>query len=242
MTLDPKSIAAFEQARQSPGRPQKAATHDALARELLGESNNSVSPRTLARIRQNLSRYTQSELAESLQKANDPELAALGRRALSAPTYLEQKRAQKALSDIHAGWVASRFPRGQRPNRVTLRDNATTSSTAASARQALRDHNEDLAFRLILDHLASLAQRTPDEISLLMTRPKNTGDAALDALLHAGIAWAASSRDVPMPAWHQTRRLPELWNPTGRTVALEKALPEFLAANIFLEARDVASA
>lgn len=239
MALDPGSIDAFEQTRKSRGRPQKASTRDALACELLGASNGGISLRTLARIRRDLSSFSMTELAESLQQSSNPDLSGLAAQALSAPTYLEQKRAQKSLRDLHATWAASRWPRGRRKDQFMLMENATTSSVSASARRALRENHRDLAFRLIVDHIVSLAQRHPEEISALMTRPKGTGDLALDTLLQAGIAWAASTRDVPLPTWHQTVRLPTMWNPTGRKVVLERALPQFLEANIYFEARDV---
>lgn len=242
MDLDPGSIDAFEQTRQSRGRPQKASTRDALARELLGEPNDGVSLRTLARIRHDLSCFSMTELAECLQQSSDPALGPLASQALSAPTYLEQKRAQKELRELHAAWAILRWPRGRSKDPGTLLGNTTTSSVAASARQALRDNNPDLAFRLIADHIVSLAQRDAEDMPFLMTRPKSTGSVSLDALLQAGVAWAASTRDVALPGWHETLRLPELWNPTGRKVVRERALPQFLAANIYFEARDVGAA
>lgn len=242
IALDPESIDAFEQTRQAPGRPRKKTTRDALARELLGEPNPAISPRTLARLRQELSRFTQSELAEQLRNSSDLALSALATQALSAPTYLAQKRAQKVLRDLYAAWAVTRFPRGRQPRPLALTDIATTSSAAAAARVAIRDDNRDLAFRLIIDHLAVLAGQESEQLPALMTRPTGTGDAALDALLHAGIAWVAFTHGVPLPAWYRPIHLPEFWNPTGRTVILEKALPQFLDANIYFEARDVGAA
>lgn len=242
MSVDLEALAAFERARQTRGRPQKPATRVALERELLGAANDDISPRTLARIRHDLSNFTPGELAETLRHSSNAELSELATRALAAPTYLEQKRAQKALRDLHERWEASRFPRGRRPRPLALTDNATTSSTAAAARQALREDNYDLAFRLIIDHIASLAQQKTEGVSELMTRPKSIGEARLDALLHAGIAWIASTADVVSPSWHRALRVAELWNPTGRTVILDKALPQFLQANIYLEARDIGAA
>jgi len=239
IVLDPGSIDAFEQTRQTPGRPRKITTRDALARELLSQPNPGISPRTLARIRQELSRFTQSELAERLRSSSDPALSALATLALSAPTYLAQKRAQKVLRDLHAAWAATRFPRGRRSRQLALTDIATTSSAAAAARVAIRDDNRDLAFRLIVDHVAVLAAQESEQIAALMTRPSSTGDVALDALLHAGVAWVASTHGVPLPAWSRPIHLPKFWNPTGRTVILENALPQFLDANIYCEARDM---
>lgn len=242
ITLDAESIDAFEQTRQTPGRPQKVTTRDALARELLGEPNPGISPRTLARLRQDLSRFTQSELAERLRNSSDPALSDLATQALSAPSYLAQKRAQKVLRDLHAAWAVTRFPRGRQQRQLALTDIATTSSAAASARVAIRDDNRDLAFRLIVDHVAVLAAQESEQIAALMTRPPNTGDVALDALLHAGVAWVASTHGVSLPAWYRPIHLPEFWNPTGRTVILENALPQFFDANIYCEARDVGAA
>lgn len=242
ISISKESIHSFRARRPNPGRPMKTATRDAIANELLGKSIRGLPPRTLARIRKMLNQLTATELAESLHNVSDRNLAELASRARSSADYLDRKRAEKALRDIQRAWATTRPLRGGTASELILAGHETTSSTAASANKALRNFDQDLAFRLIYDHITNLSQRNSSEVLQLMTKPASTGDKTLDALLHAGIAWICSTHDISVPSWHKALRLAAIWNPTGRAMRSDDGVAEFRDANIYLEQRDLVTA
>jgi len=102
------------------------------------------------------------------------------------------------------------------PATINGRWNDARVSAAESSRQAaeaLRDNNEEVAFRICLELIDDLNAVTPYRLEQLSRdSPPLTGDSRYDALIAAIVENACVSNAAPTPPWvYETTRSVEKW-------------------------------
>lgn len=106
------------------------------------------------------------------------------------------------------------------PATVNGRWNDARVSAAETSRQvatAIRDHQEDLAFRICLELIDDLKAVTPFRLQQLTRDPPPlTGDSRYDALIAAIVEDVCVNAGAPTPLWvYETTRSVEKWYLSG---------------------------
>jgi hypothetical protein len=125
----------------------------------------------------------------------------------------------------------------------------TAASTSRAVNAALRERDEQWAFKLILqgrDHLRLLLDAAPEEPRTWTRRRQRIRNERYDVLLRVVIGQEFTERDRTCPEWTRDARLDQPWvleNPFLGVAGTRAETPLWLAkANIFIAERDLATA
>ncbi|MDH6532456.1 hypothetical protein M2119_000693 [Aurantimicrobium minutum] len=232
--IDPRSLDTFRQLRLPAGRPTSPTNAAALA-ELLRGRTPQIPARSLARLRNTIRNAGPWDLALDLLTSSDKELAQLAELTVNPESFLEGRRAQAQLKELQHEWIR-RNPARQGESLPLALVGLKTSAQVAKLIKSSTVPDERR--RLALDHIADLLSTKQEILQALTAEPARTGFAESDAILAAGISWAAREKEIAVPGWVTITPLPELLWAELMPVAGQRNsqwIPEFRHANIFAE-------
>ena len=170
----------------------------------------------------------------------------LARRTGSAQPRIAEVEAER--TDARASTI-ERLLAATGHRLVVLPSRATTAAeTAEAVREALKQRQENTAFREVIQLSDDLAASQPAiRLALVAAPPATTGDERFDALIAGLVEYRLSGDALPLPEWvaDPARRATTSWfvdaTPGTEDLSRAQSPAPFSRRNVFLDATELAS-